>query len=459
MIKKVVFTSLVLSVLSFSFFCWADFGLSVTPLEGGSALRFGRVGAPDVVTREVRVRITSDLTDQYRIKQRVLEPLQNDRGQQLDGEAVKFYTLQGSNSSGTLYQDVPSELGNFAQNLYTSTSTGNADSFVVVYSVNSADLDLSGDFIGKILYTLIPLQGGGSEQQIILNVYLDSDGKFKVDVTTSSQNYRNVKLSSAEEKIEGYVILKTQGSLGDNYDILQRLDDQLKNDKGEILDSELINFSLTSKLGRVNYSSLTPLEAKPRVIYSSTAGGADDEIAINFSVDRKDLADVSSGVFDAPLTYQIKSKGELIETVSLDLIFDVRPVFDINIGSDQKRGIRFDDVKSGDGPVQKEMVIQVESNLNKPYYVVQHLSDYLTNETGDKVAEENFTVKGEVAKDNLGATLIDNFAPVEPGDTNVFSSDSQGNGSKFTLIYSLDRDRGVKGGSYSTDISYSLLEK
>ncbi|MFH1902374.1 MAG: hypothetical protein ABIK26_08995, partial [Candidatus Omnitrophota bacterium] len=40
----------------FSYNAWADFNLSITPYEGGSSLRFGRVDASQVESREVRLR-------------------------------------------------------------------------------------------------------------------------------------------------------------------------------------------------------------------------------------------------------------------------------------------------------------------------------------------------------------------------------------------------------------------
>jgi len=150
---------------------WAESGISVSPYEGGIDLNFGRVSSSTTVTKEVKVRITSNLGKQYQVFQRLEGGLVNERGVILNPSAVVFSTLRGSNSTGSLYQEEPVGLSYNDQLLYVSNFQGDSDSFFVVYTFRGERLNAYGQFLGKIVYTLRPL-GEGEEKIAILNVYL-----------------------------------------------------------------------------------------------------------------------------------------------------------------------------------------------------------------------------------------------------------------------------------------------
>jgi hypothetical protein len=138
----------------------AAVSVSVSPMEGGSSLRFGRVDVTSSNTKEVRLRITSGDGRQYQVFQRIIEPLINEQGGSLDLEAVQSYTLIGSNSQGTLYQQDLEGLSLADQLLYTSNDPGDSDAFTLIYQINSERINAGGDFTGKIVYTVRPIAGG-----------------------------------------------------------------------------------------------------------------------------------------------------------------------------------------------------------------------------------------------------------------------------------------------------------
>ncbi|UCC95735.1 MAG: hypothetical protein JSW40_03030, partial [Candidatus Omnitrophota bacterium] len=235
------------------------------PVEGGTSLRFGRVRQQEGVSKELRVRVTSGQAQQYQVRQRLLEDLRNERGQTLSRDAVTFYTLRGSNAHGTLYQDTPFGLDTMERVIYTSSVQGNSDSFIIVYHVDGSKLNVSGNFFGRILYTLIPL-GGGQQQQVIFNVYLNADSDFTITTESSSHRTNKLFLMPKRDQIQGFVKMHIKGTLGRAYQLVQRIQAPFMNENGKMFPFEDIQFFVTNQHGDSFYSTYTPLAQKPLVV-------------------------------------------------------------------------------------------------------------------------------------------------------------------------------------------------
>ena len=149
----------------------ASLNLTVTPYEGMS-LRFGEVNSNSYINKEVKIRITSTDGVQYRLRQRLLEPVVSDKGEILNEGVLSFYTVRGTNAAGSLYQDILRSLSTRDEILYTSNRAGDSDSFVVVYSIDGKKISQRGSFRGKILYTLESIGGASSKTYILDLTYL-----------------------------------------------------------------------------------------------------------------------------------------------------------------------------------------------------------------------------------------------------------------------------------------------
>ena len=438
---------------------WAAASLSVTPLEGGNSLRFGRITSGNTINKQVRIRVTSDLGVKYQVEQRLLEPLRNDRGELLNAEAFDFYTLRGSNLTGSLYQDTPYKVDTFKRILYVSSAAGTGDSFSVIYSANPSKINISGNFFGRILYTFTPLGAGGTQREVILNVYFETEKNFQVSLKTSSQSSRTLRLSPDKDQLKGYLQISTEGSLGGKYEIKQVIQEPFKNEKGEVIPLEMVKVSASSNKGQIYASSPTPLAIKPLLIYGSQARGEGDEIVVNFSVNIRDFEELPSGHFKALVLYSVESSGSLIKRLPVDVSLEIKPIFDIEVISDSIGGLYFRNLKSDSGSIEKEIIIKVKTNLNRPYSVVQNLITPLANQSGNIIPLQFFRLKEEKSKDNPGTIIFSQFSPLSLGDTRVFASNSTGDSSEFKIIYSLEVPRDMIGGDYFTGLNYSLVEK
>lgn len=440
-------------------YAWADFSLSILPREGGNSLRFGRVQSGQVVNKEVTIRITSTGTTKYQIEQRLLDPLTDEKGRRLDPEVLQFHTVRGSNARGSLYQDTLQPLGSLKRVLYVSAANGASDSFSVFYTIDGRKINTSGNFFTRILYTLTPQEAGGTAKEVILNVYFDTQREFDVSASTSLGTSRRLDLSEDKDEYTGYIKLSLKGSLGQEYKITQNLQEPLKNEKGQTIPSDVCKFFLTAGKGEPFYSSFYPVERKPLLIYSSGPSGEGDEAVINFSINKKDLEGIANGRYQGLLIYSIDSGGTLIKRVPLNLELEIKPVFDIEVISESVGGLHFRGVKPESGPVQKEVIIKVNTNLNKPYSIVQKLNTPLVNKAGDTIPLKYFTFKQQLGSEQIGRIAYSSNTPLRLGDTTVFTSDAKGLPVEFAVIYSLEVPRDIKGGDYYTSLSFSLVEK
>ncbi|MBD3264719.1 MAG: hypothetical protein GF375_06425 [Candidatus Omnitrophica bacterium] len=438
---------------------YAAYNLSVVPRRGGNSIYFGRVSSGETVNREVKIRVNSTSGVKYQIRQRLLEPMVNEKGVRIDREALKFYTLRGSNSSGALYQDMPLVLDTMERVLYVSSPVGDSDSFYTVYVIEGSKIKRSGNFFGRILYTLVPLEGGASEREVIVNIQAQVSREFEVSVTTSSRNPRLLKLSSGEKEKEGFIKVTLEGGIGRRYRLIQSLQEPLRNQQGEILPEDILKFRVSVSAGQSSYPSYTSMTARPSEVYLSDNEGSGGDIVIGFVIDESRLGEIPSGDFKGRLFYTIEAEGQPVESFFVDLLLQIEPVFDIEVVSNFGSSIYFRNVKPLSPPPNKEVLIRVKSNLHKPYSVVQRLERPLTSEKGDKIPFRFFKVKGLIEEGNSGNIAFNQFTPVKQGNTVVFSSDSKGSPSEFRVLYSLQVPQDTREGDYFTNLSYSLIQK
>jgi len=436
---------------------WADFDLSVTPIEGGSSLRFGRVSV-ETVNREVRLRVSSATGSPYQLRQRLIEPLIDSQGNRLPDGAVTFYTLRGSNTRGSLYQDTPANLGSIDRVLYYSAPSGDNDSFIIAYSIDGSKVNASGSYFGKIAYSLVP-QGAGSAREVYLNVYVDFDRNFDATLSTSSGGERELRLSSDEKDSAADVTLKLNGQLGGVYNVVQSVESPLRGEQGDPAAPGLLTYVVAADNGTSNVVSPAALTAQPVIIYNSTAAGDGDNIAIKFTVDKNVIDSLSVGRYHALLSYSVQARGQTVAQLPLDIYVEVKPVFEIQVISEDNKGLIFNDLRP-DGPLQiRRTTIKVKSNLHRPYCVTQKVDAPLTSPAGSIMPLRDFTMRQGLEKGQSGRVVFTADTPLKVGDTIIYYSDAQGTAARFIVDYTAKGSPNLKAGDYYLNIDYALMEK
>lgn len=431
----------------------AVFDLAASPLRGGSSLRFGRVDSPLTANQEVRVRINTDQAVQYQVFQSMIEPLTSDKGEPLRASALKTYSITGSNGLGTLYLQQMGNMKNIDDLLYTSNGAGQSDSFTMVYSVDPSQIDVTGRFSGKILYTLRPVSGG-NQVQAYLDVFLEIPEDFKVQ-TQASSGLDTIKLSPQRASgAEGYLNISFSGNLGDALTLYQDVDQLPVNEMNEEINKKALQFFVSSlQDSTIKYPS--PVDfAKHLLIYSSR--NISDTVTVHIGLNKDFLSQQKAGVYRGEVKYLLEKQGTF-KTVVLNLEIDIDPVFQLDVSFPEGREPRFDDVLPQSPPQVKEAVVEVKTNLGKPYMVTQKIAAPLANDKGAMFKQESFDMKVE-SLDGSGKSNFNDFAVTPQEESAIFYSDAKGTPCKIKVLYRLKPYPEMEPGNYMTSIVYSLGE-
>ena len=452
---KMKFVSLFFTMIMISLTAKAALNLNVIPYEGGNSLRFGRVTVSDVVNKEVKIRITSTAGKQYQVFQRIVDPLVNEKGIQLNERALTSCALRGSNTAGALYQEQATELSFADQLLYTSSSAGEGDSFRMVYTLRGSRLNASGNFTGKIIYTLRPI-GEGTQQTYILNVFIEASGEFRIE-TNGSWDKNSVRLSTASDNDKkGFIEFSFKGNMNRKLNVYQEIFQFPENSLKEEICQDSINFFTSGgKRGELYHKSPTALKRKRALVYSSSSD--EDIFFVNFILDDEAIETQSAGRYRGVVTYLVEGFG-IQQTISVNLEIEIMPVFKLEVELSEG-GLRFSDLAPESDPQIREVQVKVKSNLGKPYIVTHNMRSSLVSQEGRKLASDLFTMKTEFTGKESGEIRFIDFTPVPLDEVSLFFSDEKGSPAQFKTIYKVETDLSVKPGDYSTTINYSLGER
>jgi len=475
-IKKIFLTSvfLILSAFVLTPVSYAVFNITVQPTEGGFDLRFGNVAPTDFkVVKEILLTVNSDIGKQYRIMQRVVAPLRSADGSEIDKEQFRMYPLVNSNSKGTLLYRDETPVSDFDTTFYTSNATGDNDSMHLVYTITPRDGQIPGSYYGRIAIILSPVESNQDQVVITFNVYvqLSGSGVPSVEISSGSGSKRLFLSSKAMQRKEDIslveplsIFFKIASPAGGTYRIYQTLENSaLVSSDGKDFDLTKILFSAAGgQKGHVAKESNLKAATGSMLVYESDTIGSPDEFEIILKPS-SDFKTQTAGQYRGKLNYSIEmdrtvgNKSNQIE--SFEFVVEIVPLFDIYAFSGEKEGVflNFGEVSYKTGPKTSDVDIYVESNMGRPYQVVQKVSSVLVNKAGDKIPAEDFTVlisDPDAGKEDQGKPL--EAQSVKEGETVIYSSSPSGEGKHFKATYRLVMRPDTRGGSYSTQIGYSL---
>jgi hypothetical protein len=451
MFKKIVLFAVLLFLGTPVF---AALSLSINPLDGSNNLRFGRVLSNLDNAKQVRVRISSTDGKQYQVFQRVLENVVNEKGENLDLQALGTVTQINSNASGTLYLQSADRLTFSDQLLYTSGRNGESDSFIVAYSVDPGLLRASGNFTGRLLITIREL-GGPSQDQTVINLFLENSAKWDVSITGGHGADRvRVKDSDTSEQAADYLKVSFSGNPGQEVMIYQEAVSMPQNADGKEISPDALLFSVNAQAQQnVRVSGATSLRPGRTLLYSSRE--ADGSLVIPYYWNAEEARKLDAGMYNGKLRLTVEAAGGIVEERLIDLETHVQPAFSVDV-SLPPGGVRYTNVLPTKPPEDKEVLVTVTSNLGKAYQVLQSFQTPMTNEEGKEISKESFLIRVEIPAGQKGRTRFNEFTPVETGDYPIFYSDPQGSAASFKVVYRLKVGSQASPGNYSAPVKFSL---
>ena len=426
----------------------ADTTISVTSFEGGRNLNFGKVDASSMLSREMEITVTSSANASYQVRQVIIQPLTAKTGETPDENVLSFYTVRGSNARGSLYKTIREPLIYNDEVLYISDSRGTSDSFKLVYFLDGKKLTASGSFYGKISFVLETKDG--QSQTSVFNIEFNSRIDYNVNMEISGGSLRlNTRSESGNR---GDIAFDITGSAGRKLDIYQRPEIFPVNHKGDTLPPEALKFYISGSLkGKGEYKNPIEVGNKELLIYTSAEGS--DSFQVNFLLDPEKLKNTESAIYRGSITYRIRQEQKE-QIIPLDIEIDVAKIFDMKITSE---GLSFN-IKPGYPPQEKTVLIEIESNLDTPYQITQRMNQPLTDDQGNTIDGEYFSMRRELIEGE-GEVGSDQFKPVEPGEEAIFTSGGDGGNASLRATYRLNSSPDIIAGNYTASFTYSLSEK
>jgi hypothetical protein len=351
--------------------------------------------------------------------------------------------------------------------LYTSNSAGTGDSFQLIYTITPKPDQIAGSYYGRIAFVLIPVDSSESQVVVTMNIYgeLTAGAMGAVAIGTPSGQRRisikSEKMGFGKEDASAntsQVGFQISSPFGARYRIYQKCEGHgVVSDKGDGFDLNLVGVGVSG--GNQGLAAQVPSlqeSLSKQLLYTSDNNGSPDQFIVSYAPG-KEFRLQKPGFYRGRLSYLLETENSrgVIETKVLDtydLALEIAPLFDINVTTDGVEGInlRFGEVSYKSGPKESGVDIEVVSNLGERYQVVQKVYSPMMNESGDRVPPDDFTVTA----DYLGAKEV----PAKEGEMVVFDSGPQGASSRVTLTYRLTMRPDSKGGRYSAQLGYSLVQ-
>jgi hypothetical protein len=453
-----ILASLVLSVGFSSNLLAATFSVSVRPYEGGYNLNYGKISpSSGQVSKELSVSITSDIGKQYRLVQSMLEPLAAMNGRALASNALRVYGLRSSNKSGTLNAEQESAVGLGRQVLYTSSQSGESDSFTLVYGLILPSDVQAGSYRGRISFTIEPIDSAVSAQTVILDILaeIDTESAIKIQVTSGG---KNIVLNAGKEDYSSCdVLFEISGNLGGQYRILQIIEEQPVSIEGNPLDWTTVAFTGKEAQKGIVINEPLELSSREQVIYTSSPSGDADSFIVSYSL--ADLSSLGAGTYRGRIKYLLEGMSQankrLLDVFSLEV--ENPRVFELIVTPEAGGELRFRDLNPAQPPRLQEVNFEIKSNIGKAYQVTQVMNSPLTSREGATLPKENFTLR-EASLETKGKIKYQEKKNIEEGQMVLFTSDEKGSTDKFKVIYELAAPRDVHPGDYHTNFSYSVSE-
>lgn len=457
-IKVALLISVLVTLCCVPSLIFADtFDLSYSLTEGGSRLELDSLNS----YRGVKLEVSTTVATRYEIIQNITRPIQNrDNPSVILRDNFVVRGLRGTNQYGNLRvptNDIPVRSNEI---LYSSNSTGDADSFTLVYGLANIGNLPAGYYQGQISFTLRPI--GSTRQEVTkylyvyINISQEPEVKPSIEFSTPTGAKTITLNPQQEETLAADVLVKISGSFKKLFSINQFLAEPIESNEGSRINYDAVNVQVREAKKGAGTPRI-PLSSKPQTLYTSLPNGeADNSFIITYS-----LGDVSSqkaGRYSSRIQYFLDEIDKQTRLDTMGLEIEIEKLFDLVITPQDEKGVlEFRNLKPKDPPKQNEVTIEIKTNIGKQYQLSQKVISDLTNKEGNVIPSDYFTLRTEDL-DTKGTLKFPQQVSVQKGETVLFISDTQGAADKFKLIYELTCPADVKAGDYSTRITYSLLE-
>ncbi len=118
--------------------------------------------------------------------------------------------------------------------------------------------------------------------------------------------------------------------------------------------------------------------------------------------------------------------------------------------------LRYERVSLSTGRVNREVTVNITSDIGKQYRVIQSILDPLTSAQGKTLPSGSFVVYGLRGSNKFGTLGVETERPVGFGREYLYTSGTNGASDSFILVYGIVPDQDFEAGSYRGRIGFTL---
>ena len=260
-------------------------------------------GEENTDSSSVIVNIQGGFGKQFQILQSITEQPVSSEGNFLDWEAVKFV---GTNAQKGMVINEPTALSLRNQIIYTSLPGGEADSFVISYSLGDLTKEKAGSYKSKIKYLFEGL--GFAQERLIETLDLEIDNPRVFDLSVSPQmagviRFRDLMPQQPPKTQE--VILEVKTNIAKQYQLTQKVTSLLTSKEGNTIPQE--NFTLRQEgletKGTLKCPDKTEVKTGEMVLFISDKEGLADKFKVIYELTIP--RDIHPGEYSTGFTYSV----------------------------------------------------------------------------------------------------------------------------------------------------------
>ena len=428
---------------------WAAVTLSVRSVRGGLDLDFGTIAAGEASrTEELELAVTNTGSAQYRIYQEFPDLLVNERGDRLPEGRLMMQLARGV--TGTRATDGIVAVTQSPQELFVSGASGTSEVLLVAYSLSAAGDLPAGSYRGVLRFTVEALDTGAivTETITVRAAVSTVFGLERADVTPDRIQLGEVE-PGARSSVEA-LPLRIINNTASPTQVTQELVQPLTNGRGDTLAMDALAATVTSSQG---IESWRPVVVSPEVVLTDERGEL-REVRLAYAATIP--ADQPAGTYQGALRIRLSNLStSAADERLLPVEVVVSELFTMAVKSmeDASGRLHFSP-PSADAPVERTMVVDIRTNMRRPYQVLAGLDHALVLETGETLPPEAFV--WSIPKTERGTSLVASNSPVTVGYEPVYQSDANGSPDSFVLACRLTIPPDARDGLYSGQLQFTI---
>jgi len=279
----------------------ADARIQVTPQRSASLVSLGADTVPPY-TDSVSIGITGGLGTSYRILQALVKPLESSDGARLNEGTLTFAIDGNKNGNASVAAEIVSQR---SMVLYSSDPRGEADSFLVHYTLKNPEKAAAGRYRGRMNFLL---ESSSPGQRLLQSLDLQVDVPRVFDLVATPQSGGIIEFHSSGKpgKPEvSRVLVQVRSNINRQYQVSQRLSGPLLNRQGLAIPEN--NFNIRQEgaavKGSLRFLKASPVRAGDTTLFVSDRQGSPESFTVIYEL--LPGAQVTAGDYSASIIYSI----------------------------------------------------------------------------------------------------------------------------------------------------------